>query len=1321
MKTNFIIVLVLIVIAIPAKVFGQSPLFAPAVNYDIGYGPSAVIAADLNEDGFKDLAITNNNQYYVTILINNGAGLFLIAGNYGVGANPLSIACADLDGDNDNDLAIANDISCYASVLINNGDATFQPAANYLLDGRSYSIALNDLDGDDDKDMAIAVFQTNRIAVLINNGDGTFQSAVYLSGGNSPRSVELTNVDNDNDIIAANPGTDDISIFKNYGNGTFEPAYYYFVGEAPVSISAAHLNSDDLIDLAVAKDNADSVCILMNDGAGVFQLAGSYGISPSPHSICTEDFDLDGDFDIATSSLDTDSISVLLNNGDGTYQPKINLAVSGESYSIYAADLNNDDRPDLMTANFASGDVSILMSQYVGPVWYVSVEGSDETGDGSEESPFATIQHGIDMAANGDTVLVAEGHYYERINFTGKAITVASYFMADEDSLYIQNTVIDADTLVIGYADTGSVVCFVNDEDSTSILNGFTLQNGIGTPAGENGGGVCCYNSSPIISNCIIKNNTAQVGGGIYAYSKSPILIGCFILENAATNNGGAIIAWTNDYLNLDFCHISNNSSPDAAIYVYGGHFRNCRIEDNTGSIFNWEAGNYRCLSIDSSIIKGSEITGLFPSKLETNNGSLLDECIGVRLTNDILIESNIRVMAETHTTIENCVLIDSDIYIHYTYVFIYSSLIKGEVYIPASPSLLNIYNSTLIGSIHLLNTNDYIALGNCIAAPNNVPVFKCQEGGGSATDITLDCCDFYGFEGDNWLECQVRRLDTTSVFFSDPLFCDTANGDYHISSFSPCAPLNNSCNELIGRHDIGCSGIYDFSLISPANDSILLFTPDSFIWESTEDADLGSACEYIISIDEDSMFSSPIMSDTLLDTAFVYTDSLSRSIFYYWRVQAFNDYAPSIFSNETWNFYIDGYPTSPIIINPEDDMHVDTLTYLTWLASSDPDTFDAVSYTIQIDEDSLFGSPEINQSGLSTGTVLDESFSIRLGELEGFENLSADTKYYWRVRADDNYGLSSPWTDSLHWFNYLPQNHPPNPPTSGFSPADYEEVISLTPTITWNNAGDPDPDDNPGTLHYIFRLFSDTSTGCGFEYWDTTESGINQVTVADTMSDNCLWIYFVKTVDAGGLESDWSAMQHFWTNHYNYPPEPFPLYAPTPDLRWVDYYTYFNWGGTVDYDPLSSFNFTLQLSPDSLFRYFVMTVDRQTDTSLTIITDTLALAGGNLYWRILAVDDDSLIQVGGLPEPEVRKLTIIKPGDANGDGNVIGSDVTYLVNYFRGLNSIPNPPMAGDANGDCRLIGSDVTYLVQYFRGLQQAPIRGNCEQPVILSNGKN
>jgi len=67
-------------------------------------------------------------------------------------------------------------------------------------------------------------------------------------------------------------------------------------------------------------------------------------------------------------------------------------------------------------------------------------------------------------------------------------------------------------------------------------------------------------------------------------------------------------------------------------------------------------------------------------------------------------------------------------------------------------------------------------------------------------------------------------------------------------------------------------------------------------------------------------------------------------------------------------------------------------------------------------------------------------------------------------------------------------------------------------------------------------------------------------------------------------------------------------------------------------------------------------------------------------------------------------------PGDVNMPGGTwppaaTGPDVTYLVNFFRGLPTSQSCLLDGfwcsaDANGDCNIIGNDVTRLVNYFRG---------------------
>ncbi len=190
---------------------------------------------------------------------------------------------------------------------------------------------------------------------------------------------------------------------------------------------------------------------------------------------------------------------------------------------------------------------------------------------------YPTIQEGIGASADGDTVLVADGQYYERINFYGKGILLTSEFIIDSDTLHIQNTIIDADTSEIGVVDTGSVVCFVNGEESTSIIQGFTIQNGIGTSISiyhRMGGGVyCANNSSPRIINNIIFENSSSAGGGICCMANSNPIIsdnvirgneehGIYTSESSPVISDNAISLNRAEYGSGIFC----NANSDATI-----------------------------------------------------------------------------------------------------------------------------------------------------------------------------------------------------------------------------------------------------------------------------------------------------------------------------------------------------------------------------------------------------------------------------------------------------------------------------------------------------------------------------------------------------------------------------------------------------------------------------------------------------------------------------------------------------------------------------------------------------------------------------------
>ena len=173
---------------------------------------------------------------------------------------------------------------------------------------------------------------------------------------------------------------------------------------------------------------------------------------------------------------------------------------------------------------------------------------------------YPTIQSGINAASDGDTVLVDPGTYTENIDFLGKKICVASQYLLTLDPVLINQTIIQSQN------DTSAVI-FINNEDSTSVLAGFTieggyayqgcgincveasptLQNLIITGGSENfwggyGGGIALWTSQAYLKDLFITGNHTLSGGGIYMVDSAPRLENVTIRDNSALSGGGIAI-----------------------------------------------------------------------------------------------------------------------------------------------------------------------------------------------------------------------------------------------------------------------------------------------------------------------------------------------------------------------------------------------------------------------------------------------------------------------------------------------------------------------------------------------------------------------------------------------------------------------------------------------------------------------------------------------------------------------------------------------------------------------------------------------------------
>jgi len=366
----------------------------------------------------------------------------------------------------------------------------------------------------------------------------------------------------------------------------------------------------------------------------------------------------------------------------------------------------------------------------------------------------ATIQAGINGAVEGDTVLVADGTYTgdgnRDIDFGGKSIVVMS-----ENGPEV--TIIDA-AGELSEPHRGFI--FRNGESQDATLQGFTITGGVA----DDGGAIYCTDASPTIRSNILASNRSSIfpgqGGGIFCSGGAPIIENNIFNSNFS-RRGGAVFCRNSSLQIIGNIIEYNRAVCDPRIW-YGGFGGGiyCEggspviaynsISDNEGYSFSQDAysrsGGVFCDSVSNGLI-------LF-NVISFNDGSAL------------WFSNNSSVTATNNTLSHN-----------------YSCAIN------VSNSIITLDNNTIsfnLKSFEYWRSSIFMSNNNFFENPWDSEYIEIDT-------AYAELMSQIGINGN----CSVN-----------PLFCDTANGDFHLSSASYCAPEYNN-GEIIGALGIGCDGGY--------------------------------------------------------------------------------------------------------------------------------------------------------------------------------------------------------------------------------------------------------------------------------------------------------------------------------------------------------------------------------------------------------------------------------------------------------------------------------------------------------------------------------
>ncbi|HVU26261.1 MAG TPA: right-handed parallel beta-helix repeat-containing protein [Verrucomicrobiae bacterium] len=396
---------------------------------------------------------------------------------------------------------------------------------------------------------------------------------------------------------------------------------------------------------------------------------------------------------------------------------------------------------------------------------YVDLNSANPTPPYTDWSTAATnIQDAVDVATNGDLVLVTNG-IYQSVGRSAPDGSPTSVVVTKAVTLQSVNGAVA--TLIDGIS-TMRCVYLTN---GTSLL-GFTLSNGT---AGFGGGVYCAStsvlvpNADVLVANCLLFNNSAGFSGG---GASTVTLSNCTFSGNSADGGGGAA------YSVLNNCILTNNSS-DIAAAVYSCMVTNCTIIGNSGGYGSIGGTLANCLLSDNNVYDAVSGGGTLINCTVVGNMNGIVDCVAsncIVYGNDAQGGANYTSENELGTLVLKycCTTPDPGGFNgsigNITNEPAFVDLANGDFHLQSNSPCINAGNNSYITNATDLDGNPRIVGGTVdigayeYQTPSSILSYAWAQQYGLPTDGSADYADSDGDGMNNWQEWRSGTNPTNSL-----------------------------------------------------------------------------------------------------------------------------------------------------------------------------------------------------------------------------------------------------------------------------------------------------------------------------------------------------------------------------------------------------------------------------------------------------------------------------------------------------------------------------------------------------------------------------